>query len=50
MAHPAIIHGGGTWSAGWPLIITRGNGEVGCACPPCAQITVAPTCTSSGTT
>src|SRR5438552_13874507 len=32
-------------TVGWPPTVTRGLGTVGCACPPCAQVTVAPTCT-----
>ena len=31
-------------TVGMPLTSTRGFGTVGCACPPCAQSTVAPTC------
>jgi hypothetical protein len=30
-------------TVGWPLTSTRGFGTVGCACPACVQITVAPT-------
>src|SRR5512141_1903619 len=43
-AQPAITYGNGCWTVGCPLTNTRGFGEVGVACPPCAQSTVAPTC------
>src|SRR5579864_2821792 len=44
-AQPATMYGPATVTVGSPLTVTRGLGTVGVACPPCAHITVAPTCT-----
>jgi len=41
-AHPATRYGAAIVTVGMPLTSTRGFGTVGCACPPCAQSTVAP--------
>src|SRR5688572_28063937 len=38
---PVITCGLATVAIAMPLTVTRGNGTVGCACPPCAHITVA---------
>ena len=40
---PATTYGAAIVTVGWPLTSTRGFGTVGCAWPPCAQSTVAPT-------
>jgi hypothetical protein len=42
-AHPATTYGVLIATVGCPLTVTRGFGTVGCACPPCAQSTCAPT-------
>jgi hypothetical protein len=39
MAQPAIRKGGADIGTGVPLILTRGLGAVGLACPPWAQVT-----------
>lgn len=41
---PAITYGIGCSTIGCPLTSTLGLGEVGCAWPACAHITVAPRC------
>lgn len=41
---PVTVKGAGMVTMGWPPTNTFGLGEVGWACPPCAHITVAPTC------
>src|SRR5215472_4419451 len=48
--HPATSHGAAIVTDGAPESSTLGFGTVGCACPPCRHITVAPSCnTSPGT-
>jgi hypothetical protein len=42
MAQPATMYGAATVTIGCPLTITLGCTTVGVACPPCAQVTVAP--------
>jgi hypothetical protein len=37
--HPAIIKGTADIGTGVPIILTRGLGAAGLACPPCAQVT-----------
>jgi hypothetical protein len=39
MTQPAIMKGGEDIGTGVPLILTRGFGAVGLACPACAQVT-----------
>jgi hypothetical protein len=46
-AHPATTKGAGCVTIGCPLTVTLGIGVVACACPPCAQSTVAPTCSKN---
>jgi hypothetical protein len=42
----AIAYGLAIVTMGCPDNVTRGNGDSGVACPACAQITVAPRCTT----
>src|SRR5262249_8904470 len=41
-AQPATAYGGERVAIGWAETSTRGKGASGVACPPCAQMTVAP--------
>jgi hypothetical protein len=41
--HAATEYGDDNVTIGWPETVTRGNGVIGTACPPCMQITDAPT-------
>jgi hypothetical protein len=41
--HPATMYGPAIVAIGIPITDTRGLGADGIACPPCAQVTVAPT-------
>lgn len=43
MMQPVTVQGGGMVTVACPLTVTRGLGVVGCACPACMHITVAPT-------
>src|SRR5580765_7530250 len=43
-AQPATAYGAAMVAIGMPETKTNGLGTVGTACPPCAHITVAPTC------
>src|SRR5262249_22242743 len=46
-AQPATTYGATIVTVGCPDTVTRGFGAVGCAWPPCAHITVAPTCSKN---
>jgi hypothetical protein len=39
IGQPATINGGDDMGTGVPMILTRGLGAVGLACPPCAHVT-----------
>lgn len=39
IAQPAIMNGADASGTGVPMILTRGLGEVGVACPPCMHVT-----------
>src|SRR5580692_6062843 len=43
-AHPATVQGSGSRQVGIASSVTAGLGTMAMACPPCAHITVAPTC------
>lgn len=43
IAQPATTYGAAMVTVGCPLTSTLGFGAVGMACPPCEQVTVAPT-------